>query len=66
MFAFGFLAQILERWWGPMNDGFAKKLNAVGVMLTIIGGGDADTLLDGKNQTLFTLRQWECKNVQNT
>ena len=48
-----------------MNDGFAKKLNAVGVMLTIIGGGDADTLLDGKNQTLFTLRQWECKNVQN-
>ena len=25
VFSFDFLHQILERWWGPMNDGFAKR-----------------------------------------
>ena len=47
MTAFGFLAHNFGRWWGPTNCYFALK-NATSVVLTMRGGGDTKTLLDGK------------------
>ena len=43
--AFGFLPQNFGRWWGPTSDTFCSHINAVGVVWTIKGGVDTQTLL---------------------
>ena len=56
MVAFGFLPHDFGWWWGPTNDGFAKKINAAWVV------GTPKTYLWLKKKTFCTFRQQGHKN----
>ena len=47
---------------GTYKLSFCPKRNAASVVLTMWGGRDTQTLLDGKKWTLNTCRWWRCKN----
>ena len=61
MVAFGFLPQNFGRWQGPTQLSFCLKRNAASVVLTMLGGGNTQTLLDGK-KNLWPCRWWGCKH----
>ena len=60
--AFGFLPQNFGRWLVTYELSFYLKRNAASVVLTMLGSGDTQTLLDGK-KNYSLCRWWGCKNV---
>ena len=61
----GLILAFLPQIWevvGTYELLFCLKRNAASVVLTMLGGGDTQTLLDGKNWTFCTGRQWGHKN----